>query len=311
MILLDQVRSIIPSLNNQLHKGQSGKIGIIGGSKEYTGAPYYVGYSSLKTGVDISHVFCTKSAGTAIKSYTPELIVHPLLRSIEDFHDNESIEEAKIKIVNSVVEWFPSFHVLVVGPGLGRDQFVQKCTKDILLKAKDARMPLIVDGDGLFLVSLDPSIIKGYPLTILTPNVVEFNRLCETMKIDIKQKNSQDQLSQSLGNVIIIMKGITDKITNGEQTIECNEEGSPRRCGGQGDLLAGVLAAFVSWTTLYSRNESKPSPLSPLLLASYGACFVSRKSSKTAFLKHFRSTTTPNIIEEIGPVFQKYFPVVN
>lgn len=88
---LEQIRKIIPNLSGHLHKGLSGKIGVVGGSFEYTGAPYYAAISALKVvsmcnlscntqGVDISHVFCTEGAATPIKSYSPELIVHPVLK---------------------------------------------------------------------------------------------------------------------------------------------------------------------------------------------------------------------------------------
>lgn len=41
-------RGIIPPLTSSLHKGQLGKIGIIGGSLEYTGAPFYAGISAMR-----------------------------------------------------------------------------------------------------------------------------------------------------------------------------------------------------------------------------------------------------------------------
>lgn len=62
-----------------MHKGEAGRIGIIGGSFEYTGAPYYAGISALKFGCDIVHIFCPQAAAIPIKCYSPELIVHPLL----------------------------------------------------------------------------------------------------------------------------------------------------------------------------------------------------------------------------------------
>ncbi len=46
---LDLIKKFIPPLNSTSHKGQSGKIGIIGGSFEYTGAPYYASISALKS----------------------------------------------------------------------------------------------------------------------------------------------------------------------------------------------------------------------------------------------------------------------
>ena len=73
------LRELLPSLKYSMHKGQNGKVGVIGGSFEYTGAPYYVGASALRSGADIVHVFCPEEASIPIKSYSPELIVHPCL----------------------------------------------------------------------------------------------------------------------------------------------------------------------------------------------------------------------------------------
>ena len=53
---------------------------MIGGSFEYTGAPYYSALASLRGGGDIAKIICSIDAGIPIKSYSPELIVHPLLQ---------------------------------------------------------------------------------------------------------------------------------------------------------------------------------------------------------------------------------------
>lgn len=91
-------------------KGDMGIIGVIGGSIEYTGAPYYSAVSSIKAGCDLAHVFCHKDAAIPIKSYSPELIVHP------GFDDNK--DEALIK---KTIRWFKSMDALVYGCGLGRE----------------------------------------------------------------------------------------------------------------------------------------------------------------------------------------------
>lgn len=61
------------------HKGQAGRVGVVGGSAEYTGAPYFAAFSALRTGCDLAHVFCLPQAAPVIKAYSPDLIVHPLL----------------------------------------------------------------------------------------------------------------------------------------------------------------------------------------------------------------------------------------
>lgn len=61
------------------HKGANGKVGILGGCREYTGAPYFAALSAVRAGADLAHVFCTPGAAGVIKGYSPELIVLPFL----------------------------------------------------------------------------------------------------------------------------------------------------------------------------------------------------------------------------------------
>ena len=77
--LIQKFKSLIPKLTNDLHKGQLGKIGIIGGSREYAGAPYFSSLSSLRVGADLSYVFTTKEASPIIKTFSPEMMVLPIL----------------------------------------------------------------------------------------------------------------------------------------------------------------------------------------------------------------------------------------
>lgn len=69
--LTGEVLQIMPILTCNSKKGDHGVIGIIGGSYEYTGAPYYAAISALKMGADLVHIFCSKSAATPIKTYSP------------------------------------------------------------------------------------------------------------------------------------------------------------------------------------------------------------------------------------------------
>lgn len=105
------------------YKGSNGKIGVIGGCLEYTGAPYYVGTSALRSGSDLAHIFCTKSAAIPIKSYSPELIVHPTLDS-SDESEISDFTSYSASIQGKTSKWFNSLHIIVIGPGLGRDNFL-------------------------------------------------------------------------------------------------------------------------------------------------------------------------------------------
>lgn len=97
--LLTLFKPVIPKLCNDKYKGQNGRIGIVGGSLEYTGAPYFAAMTAMRVGADLSHVFCHAKAATVIKSYSPDLIVHPLL----------DLDDA----VEQIRPWIDRLHVVV------------------------------------------------------------------------------------------------------------------------------------------------------------------------------------------------------
>ena len=73
------LKKLVPELFScsARYKGQNGKVGIFGGSIEYTGAPYYASASSLRSGADLTHIFTPhESALIPLKCYSPETIVH-------------------------------------------------------------------------------------------------------------------------------------------------------------------------------------------------------------------------------------------
>uniref|UniRef100_A0A8D2L5K2 ATP-dependent (S)-NAD(P)H-hydrate dehydratase n=1 Tax=Varanus komodoensis TaxID=61221 RepID=A0A8D2L5K2_VARKO len=289
------VRNVIPPLTAKKHKGQDGRIGIVGGCQEYTGAPYFAAISALKVGADLSHVFCTKDAATVIKSYSPELIVHPVLDSPDAVHEVE--------------KWLPRLHSVVIGPGLGRDDRLLENAKGIIEKSKLKGIPIIIDADGLWLIAQQPSLIQGYPRAILTPNAMEFSRLYEAMLRDPVDSNDHHgcllRLSQALGNLTIVQKGERDLISDGEKVLVCSHEGSSRRCGGQGDLLSGSLGVLAHWAFL--AGPEKTNGQNPFLVAAFGACSLTRQCNNQAFQKCGRSMTASDMVLEIGAAFNKLF----
>jgi len=166
----------------------------------------------------------------------------------------------------------------------------------------------------LFLISNNPTLIKDYKHAVLTPNVNEYGNLCS--KLGIESKHPKD-LANSLGNVTIVQKGEVDVITDGHFELKCDTLGSTRRCGGQGDILAGTIGLFLSWGLSKKLDASKymestdgaRQNVPTTVLAAYAGCMLTRLCSAEAFKKHKRSTTTSDIINEIGPVFESLFPV--
>ena len=325
-IVLSQLRQfIIPPLTHHFHKGEAGRVVVIGGCEEYTGAPYYAAISALKTGADLSFVICSKSA-LMIKNYSPELVVYPYLFEKSAISYGQS--EASIpSMFNSKVElsefmrktyetMFKRFNSVVLGPGLGRSKEMLQQAEWFIEYCKELNMPLVLDGDGLFLIGENPALIVGHSNVVLTPNPAEFSRLLKSVveyhnsnnenKVSLSQfKNETEEIifvSKTLGDVCIVRKGMTDIIAKGDKVLECDIfNASPRRCGGQGDVLSGVIATFCFWANRKAGGEIGHDDR--MLAACYGGCLVTKKAAELAFHDHHRATTTPNIIEKIGQAF--------
>eukprot|EP00794_Sanderia_malayensis_P007191 gene7191-7997_t len=262
------VQEIVPELSYSTYKGQSGRIGIIGGSKEYTGAPYFAAMTALRIGAELSHVFCTEAAGIPIKTYSPDLIVHPML------DEDDAVEQMTF--------WMPRLHALVIGPGLGRDEKVLQNVKRIISVIQEQQKPVIIDGDGLFLITREPSLIANYPHAILTPNIIEYQRLFQAVMDRLPDKDNRIEeltsLSLKLGGVTLVEKGEIDIITNGAIVTKILEKGSPRRCGGQGDVLAGAIATFTNWA-FQKTTLSHP----PTILGAFAGCTIVKQLNRITF----------------------------
>ncbi|EEF45344.1 ATP-dependent (S)-NAD(P)H-hydrate dehydratase [Ricinus communis] len=310
----DILRAITPVLDQTKHKGQAGKIAVIGGCREYTGAPYFAAISALKIGADLSHVFCTKDAAPVIKSYSPELIVHPILEESYSIGDGD-MKYISGKVVAEVDKWMQRFDCLVVGPGLGRDPFLLDCVSKIIKQARRSNVPIVVDGDGLFLVTNSLDLVSGYPLAVLTPNINEYKRLIQkVMNCEVNDQEAHGQLlslAKRIGGVTILRKGKSDLISDGETVKSVGVFGSPRRCGGQGDILSGSVAVFLSWArqhVLAAEGNLSMSPTNPTVLGCIAGSALLRKAASLAFENRKRSTLTGDIIDCLGSSLEDICP---
>ena len=224
--LSSHLHKCVPPLTSSCHKGSSGRVGVLGGSARYTGAPYYAAMAALRTGADLAFVFCAKEAEIPIKSYSPELMVASVysaadfdalvskeqkLRSeiqeemVGDYaisveKDENSLAEVETKqeqliqeMVSSVVETFDRLHVLIVGPGLGRCPLVMRAAAKIIAEAKERKLPMVIDADGLYLLTLkeNAGLLAGHHRCVLTPNAIEVKRLTQAM-VSSEVKNNLD-----------------------------------------------------------------------------------------------------------------------
>lgn len=178
-------------------------------------------------------------------------MVHPLMRSTS--HTTPSLSTPS-EIASPIISLLSRLHVLVIGPGLGRDPLMHSTAALIIRAARSASLPFVLDADGLALAQTQPELVQDYPLCILTPNVVEFARLAKSKGLELPADDRGAQceaLAKAFGGVTVIQKGERDFISDGAHTVVSDLEGGRKRSGGQGDTLTGSLATFLAWRKAY------------------------------------------------------------
>lgn len=246
----------------------------------------------LQNGADLVYVITTASAAPAIKSYSPDLIVFPYL----------NLKEASK--INSLL---PKMDVIVIGPGLGREDEAVKLTEDIIKTCKTLGKPLVIDADGLYVVSKNPGIIKDYPQpgVILTPNKREANKLQEAVS-----KNNSEWFKFWGENISVLVKGETDQFYSSMTIYNwlSSEEGSARRAAGQGDILSGSLGTLYAWAIKF--NNYIPHTHHDRIahsVAAYGSARLTRLCNYQAFKIYGRSMTATDMLAQMHKVVKEVF----
>ena len=229
---------------------------------------------------------------------------------------NKLIDELILPKVTSLLN---RIDIVVVGPGFGRDPLMLKSLIRIIEEVKVLNLPIILDADSLYLVSLSPKIIANYPKAIITPNVVEFQRIAKALSIDADlSESNKDKLidqtievSRKLGDIIVFRKGEHDLIVKSSKFLINEITGSNKRVGGQGDTLTGAIATLVNWSNNYILrlwdNQVDLDQEDANLLACFAASSVVRNASSKAFNKYGRSMQTSNVHEYLHESFTELF----
>ena len=226
-----QVLSILPDREKNAHKGDFGKILLLCGSKGYTGAAYLAAMGTLRSGAGLVFLGVPESIYSIEAVKLNEAIVFPL-----------SDEEGKLSItaIPEILERLPKVDAVLIGPGLGQSEGTFAVVKAVL---EHAACPVILDADGINVIAAHKDIVRGRTNpTILTPHAGEFSRLGGS--IDVGRQLAAEAMARELDS-ILLLKGHQTVITDGSTTY-INMTGNPGMAvGGSGDVLAGIIAAFV------------------------------------------------------------------
>ncbi|TFG11134.1 NAD(P)H-hydrate dehydratase [Candidatus Thorarchaeota archaeon] len=266
------------------HKGDFGRILVIGGSDIYSGAPALSAMAALRSGADLVSILAPEPVVPAIRSYSPNLMVEGTGTSILN---SEAVEKALDRVREN--------DVIALGPGLGRNEETVCAVHDILEEIADVGKPIVIDADGL--KAMASSGITLEPTTsILTPHWGELGVLLEAKLGD--GRDPEERLRRATEGAVkfnstILLKGPIDIIVSPDGRYKLNHTGCPAMTvGGTGDVLTGITAVFLARGLGAFR-------------AAAAAAFASGKAGENAFENFGNHITATDCIEALPVVLSR------
>lgn len=221
----EDYKKMLPKRKKNSHKGDFGKVLILAGSEEYTGAAYITTQAAVKTGSGLVTLVVPK----AVKKVLATRLIEAMIVTYEEEKLENLIKNAS---------------VIACGPGLGEGEESRHMLERILSKSKCS---LVLDADALNIISKNKGLVESIKgRAIITPHNGEMARLsCKTID---KIKKDRIGISKKISlenNIITLLKGYNTIITNGEETIINTVGNSKMASGGMGDCLTGIIASLV------------------------------------------------------------------
>ena len=259
------LNALLPRRKFSAYKNQFGRIGVVAGSQGFIGAGLMTTEGALRGGAGLVELFVPKDIYPIVAAAAPaEAMVKPI-RSYRD------LLEEKIDV------W-------ALGPGLGKAE-----AKDLLKIIERAPAPMVVDADGLNMLSADVEILKRCAgPRLLTPHPGEIQRLFDSGKMS--RAGTAKNFTETFP-VTLLYKGARTIVAERDRPLSYNSTGNPGMAtGGMGDVLTGVCAALIgqglslydaarvgAWASgraaemaIFEKGESEQSLLPRDLLANLG-----------------------------------------
>ena len=225
-----KAKSLMPKRQRNSHKGDYGKVLIIGGSEGMAGAVCLSAKAAFMAGAGLVTACVPKEINDIVQKNVVEAMTNSL-----DFESEHT----------KIIEKINDFDVVLFGNGIGRKPYVTHILENVLAAS---RIPVIIDADGLYALSQKPELLKlcgGN--TILTPHAMEMARLLGISASDVEERRMDISYDFAVKNgLTLVLKGNHTIITapDGRQSVNVNGN-SGMATAGSGDVLAGILAGFV------------------------------------------------------------------
>lgn len=217
----------LPRLTPTMHKGDRGRVTVIGGSAGMTGAALHAARAALAAGAGLVKLVASADTLAAARTHLPDVL------TVES-----ALGPALEPAAGEAIDWADA---LVVGPGLGR-----AAERGQFLEAVLARRPVptVLDADALVLFRGE----AGRPM-VLTPHLGEFRALFGDQLADAVANDRWAAAAKAAQQVrgTVLLKGVPTVIADLRGPIHVVASGNPGLAtGGSGDLLAGFIGAFLA-----------------------------------------------------------------
>jgi NAD(P)H-hydrate epimerase len=228
------VRSRIPSIRFDAHKGTRKHLAVVGGGKGMPGAVVLASRGALRSGIGLVRVLVAPESVGPVLAAVPSAL-------ISEWPSSETQISAEIS------KWADA---VVIGPGLGKSKDTRALVERIL---RNSKLPALLDADALNVFEGDAkslaALLKGRS-ALITPHVAEFARLAS---IDVQSvlANRFDiglDLARELG-ATVLLKGSPTVIFNPDGDRYVIARGTAALgTGGSGDLLDGIAGTMLAQT---------------------------------------------------------------
>lgn len=231
------VWSALPVRDQQSHKGSFGRVLSVAGSTRYRGAAALSTEGILRGGAGLVTLATVEPAAAAVLPRLPEAMI---LSCRQDEEGGIAVSEAP-----RLVRALAGCSALLMGPGMGNTPSTAVLVDTLV---RTARCPVVLDADALSAAArMDNRPYPDGPL-ILTPHPGEMARLCQCSIQEIEERREEIASRYAkTNNCVLVLKGHRTLVAGPCGECWQNATGNAGLAtGGSGDVLAGLITAFVA-----------------------------------------------------------------
>lgn len=227
---LDDLPGVLPMRDPDGHKGIFGHVAVIGGSTNMSGAVLFSAKAAYASGAGLVMMCSTANNREILLSGCPQAL-------FESYDTPDAGWD--VEAIDRVIDFAD---VVVLGPGLGRDERAREMVQYVLVKCKKT---IVLDGDGLMVC--EQKDLKGAQDLILTPHPKEFASLCQKETGDLKAclRDCVRTFAKKT-DCVVVGKDARTIVSDGTSEYVNVSGNAGMGTGGSGDVLTGVIAAFIA-----------------------------------------------------------------